>query len=83
MTTRVALLVGGPENMIPDFMQLENQETKWIGVDRGALRLFEKGLVPRMAVGDFDSISTADLAVLKVSENHFRVPALKISRTNL
>ena len=38
MTTRVALLVGGPENMIPDFMQLENQETKWIGVDRGALR---------------------------------------------
>ncbi|MEG1172541.1 thiamine diphosphokinase [Carnobacterium sp.] len=65
MTTRVALLVGGPENMIPDFMQLENQETKWIGVDRGALRLIEKGLVPRMAVGDFDSISTDDLAVLK------------------
>ncbi len=38
----------------PDF---HGDETVFIGADRGAVHLLERGITPKEAVGDFDSIS--------------------------
>ncbi|MGY3777556.1 thiamine diphosphokinase [Isobaculum melis] len=61
----VHILVGGPDSEVPDLMDYHDEQTIWIGVDRGAVRLMELGITPDYAVGDFDSISKAELAYLK------------------
>lgn len=61
----VHILVGGPDNEVPDLTKYQDEQTVWIGVDRGAIRLIELGIVPSYAVGDFDSISETELAYIK------------------
>jgi len=61
--TTVNLLVGGPTaNWPTDLAQLSGP---WVGADRGALRLVKLGIQPVMVVGDFDSISPAELQTVK------------------
>ncbi|MFC6168982.1 thiamine diphosphokinase [Loigolactobacillus jiayinensis] len=62
--TEFNLLVGGPSNMWP--VDLAQQITvPWIAADRGALRLLDLGITPQVAVGDFDSLTTAELATVQ------------------
>ena len=42
-------------------------ETVFIGADRGAFHLLEKGIIPQEAVGDFDSVSKKNMKQLKKS----------------
>lgn len=65
----VHILVGGPENEVPDLTNYQDEQTVWIGVDRGAIRLIELGIVPKYAVGDFDSVTKAELDALKKEVN--------------
>lgn len=61
--TTVNLLVGGPTaNWPTDLAQLSGP---WVGADRGALRLVKLGIQPVMVVGDFDSISPAELRTVE------------------
>lgn len=61
--TTVNLLVGGPTaNWPADLAQIPGP---WVGADRGALRLVQLGIRPVMVVGDFDSISAAELQTVK------------------
>jgi len=53
----VIVCAGGPENEIADFARYREEETIFIGADRGALYLLERGIIPNEAVGDFDSVS--------------------------
>lgn len=62
----VAICSGGPVHEVafsltPDI---------WIGVDRGALYLVEKGLLPHSIVGDFDSITAEEFARISEVVDH-------------
>lgn len=62
---RINVLVGGPVEMVPTELILERKNEKWIGVDRGAVRLLKWGIKPLIAVGDFDSIDKEELLGLE------------------
>ncbi|WP_125981670.1 thiamine diphosphokinase [Loigolactobacillus iwatensis] len=57
--TRINLLVGGPTDLWPQELT-ENPLAipgKWLSADRGTLRLLRLGIIPEIAVGDYDSLS--------------------------
>ena len=57
---------GGPKDQIPDLDEFKNgQKSLWIGVDRGTRYLLEEGIVPDIAIGDFDSITYHEFLMLK------------------
>ena len=56
--TKIALFAGG---MIDSF---QVDFDIFIGVDRGSLFLIEQGICPDLAVGDFDSVSEEELALV-------------------
>lgn len=70
---RVNILVGGPLNMIPLDIVKKRQNEKWIGVDRGAIRLLKWGIKPAIAIGDFDSITNTEMQTLKSSLQEIEV----------
>ncbi|MBY0222101.1 thiamine diphosphokinase [Sporosarcina aquimarina] len=51
------ICAAGPIEEVVDLAEYDQQDTVYIGVDRGALYLLEKGIQPHEAVGDFDSVS--------------------------
>ena len=53
---------GGPVSEMADLTAFTTEDTVFIGADRGALHLLEKGIVPREAVGDFDSVTKSEYA---------------------
>lgn len=53
----IRIVAGGPEEELPDLQLLDIKGTVWIGVDRGALHLLNRGITPMKALGDFDSVS--------------------------
>ncbi|MBC2329851.1 thiamine diphosphokinase [Listeria swaminathanii] len=61
----IHIMVGGPASEIPDLAQYTNADISWVGVDRGAKRLLDRGIIPTIAMGDFDSLTTEELADLK------------------
>ena len=56
--TKIALFAGGTI----DSFQMDFDI--FIGVDRGSLFLIEQGICPDLAVGDFDSVSEKELALI-------------------
>ena len=61
----VIICAGGPESEITDLTEFSQENTVFIGADRGALHLLEKGIIPHEAVGDFDSISEDEFGTIK------------------
>lgn len=59
---RVIICAGGPSGEIPDLSVYNIEGTIFIGVDRGAIHLLDKGIVPNEAVGDFDSVSKEEFS---------------------
>lgn len=62
---RVVICAGGPVEELPDLLALKLEGTIFIGVDRGSLHLLERGIVPSEAVGDFDSVSESEFAMIQ------------------
>lgn len=56
--TKIALFAGGTI----DSFQMDSD--LFIGVDRGSLFLIEQGICPDLAIGDFDSVSEEELALI-------------------
>ncbi|MDO3412853.1 thiamine diphosphokinase [Saccharibacillus sp. CPCC 101409] len=56
---RIVIVSGGP--WTDDYLRELRPDDMLIGADRGALQLIENGLRPDVAVGDFDSVSPADV----------------------
>lgn len=46
-------------------VSLLDLEGEWAGVDKGAYLLLQKGIIPKYAFGDFDSINKKELEALK------------------
>lgn len=67
----VNLLVGGPTAEWPVALKQGRIKGPWIGADRGNLRLLKLGVVPKLAVGDFDSMTHQEFTWVKK-----RVPKL-------
>jgi len=59
------LLVGGPIENWPQELKENTIEGPWIGVDRGSLRLLERGITPIVAIGDYDSMGTQEFQTVK------------------
>lgn len=55
--TTVKLLLGGPRSEWPDCLISADVSGDWVAADRGAVRLLQMGIVPKLAVGDFDSMT--------------------------
>ncbi|MBB1080173.1 thiamine diphosphokinase [Limosilactobacillus sp. STM2_1] len=70
---RVNVLVGGPIEMVPTKLINERRNEKWVGVDRGAVTLLKMGIVPMIAVGDFDSITSNELQGLENALHQVKV----------
>lgn len=51
---------GGPESEIADLTEFHHKDTVFIGADRGALHLLQRGIIPLEAVGDFDSVTESE-----------------------
>lgn len=61
MTETISIMLGGPASSTPSIPTQENDD-KWIGVDHGAIHLIESGIIPTIAIGDFDSVTKKEKA---------------------
>lgn len=52
----VYIVAGGPSDLMPNLRIYDNPSVQWVGVDRGVYYLLQHNIIPRIAVGDFDSI---------------------------
>ncbi|WP_068785622.1 thiamine diphosphokinase [Paenibacillus phocaensis] len=60
---RVLIFAGG--RLDPGMLREVRSDDVLIGADRGALFLVEHGMKPHLAVGDFDSVSAEELALIQ------------------
>lgn len=65
--TLAIICAGGPKEELIDFTSYSHENPIYIGVDRGTLYLLDEGIMPKEAVGDFDSVSEAEYAYIKSS----------------
>lgn len=61
---KINIVGGGPTQFLPDLHQYD-EDSIWVGVDKGVMILLEKGLTPVYAFGDFDSVSPEDWQKIK------------------
>ncbi|USS87546.1 thiamine diphosphokinase [Fructilactobacillus hinvesii] len=61
----INLLAGGPQSEWPADLQQRLHRNPCIGIDRGNLHLLAMGITPVAAIGDFDSVSADELALIK------------------
>lgn len=64
---KINIVAGGPEKDIPNLADMVDRDSRdiWIGVDRGALRLIQFNILPDEAFGDFDSVTSEELALIQ------------------
>ena len=75
---KVFIMLGGSIENLPSNWQEETCEEDWIGVDRGALRLIQHGIRPKVALGDFDSVTAEEFSLIQeFSDELIRVPSEK------
>jgi len=76
------IVAGGPKKLIPDLTLFEDQDVKWIGIDRGVIHLMEFGITPEFAFGDFDSITQIELKQLNNELQHIEIFPAKKDKTD-
>ncbi|GAB4072431.1 thiamine diphosphokinase [Barrientosiimonas marina] len=79
--SHIAIMGNGPVELIPDLSDCEPDV--WIGADRGALVLLEKGITPDYAVGDFDSMSFDEQAKVERGADVFEKYPVEKEETDL
>ena len=60
---KIHILAGGPDEHMPPLHQ--SNDVKWVGVDRGVFLLLQQDILPVKAFGDFDSITKAQLKLVR------------------
>lgn len=65
--TKVILAAGGSPANWPDLTDWLGADTRFVGIDRGSLYLIENGYPLHAAIGDFDSLTAAELAIVEQS----------------
>lgn len=61
----INIVAGGPEELLPDLYEYNGESTVWVGVDRGVFHLLQRNIIPAVAFGDFDSVSSEELTLIE------------------
>lgn len=61
----INILAGGPEELLPDLSEYNEENSIWVGVDRGVYHLLNRDIHPTIAFGDFDSVSQEEWKFIK------------------
>lgn len=61
----IHILGGGPVELLPDIHSFHEKEIVWAGVDRGVYTLLSQGIKPKIAFGDFDSVTNDELSFIE------------------
>lgn len=61
----ICIMAGGPSGFLPDLHIYKEQTDIWVGVDHGVLVLLEHGVIPNLALGDFDSVTSEELKMIQ------------------
>lgn len=61
----VVICSGGPAEEFMDFSPYQEVGAQFIGADRGAYHLLERGIVPQAIVGDFDSVTELEWQLVR------------------
>lgn len=85
MIKDVVIVAGGAPALWPELARYRRKSTAWIGVDRGAYYLLERGILPTTAIGDFDSLTAVELEAVEavVADVHYAVPEKDDTDTQL
>ncbi|MFJ8529731.1 thiamine diphosphokinase [Bacillus sp. NPDC094106] len=79
----IHILAGGPEEYCADFSRYENEEVVWAAVDRGVYRLLQRGIVPTIAFGDYDSVTEEELAWMQKQTDELHIVPREKDQTDL
>lgn len=85
MSSKVVVVAGGAPADWPELTSLQQEETVWLGIDRGAYYLLRRGITPEAAIGDFDSLNKEELAEVeeKISVVEYSQPEKDYTDTQL
>lgn len=61
----INIVAGGPEDLLPNLHEYEKETVTWVGVDRGVFNLLKREIKPKIAFGDFDSVSPEELIYIE------------------
>ncbi|WP_040204940.1 thiamine diphosphokinase [Neobacillus jeddahensis] len=61
----INILAGGPEELLPDLTSYKEDDSIWVGVDRGVFHLLRRNIKPQIAFGDFDSVTEEELSFIE------------------
>lgn len=78
----VVVCSGGPSEELCPFDRFLNEDVLYIGADRGAYYLYERGIRPDLMIGDFDSITLEERAKLFAQNTETTVVAAEKDETD-
>lgn len=79
----IHILAGGPIENCADFSIYEDGDVIWAAVDRGVYRLLKLGIKPVAAFGDYDSVTTEELAWMQEQTHELHIVAKEKDETDL
>ena len=79
----IHILAGGPVENCADFSEYESEEVTWAAVDRGVYHLLQKGMTPAVAFGDYDSVTTEELAWMQTQTEELHIVPREKNQTDL
>lgn len=53
----INIVGAGPEELLPNLKEFDQENSIWVGVDKGVSVLLSKGIIPTIGFGDFDSVT--------------------------
>lgn len=82
---RVNLMVGGPAELIPFDLVAKRRNEPWVATDHGTIVLLQHGIVPQIAIGDFDSSTNEEYKIVKqrIHEIHVFPPEKDYTDTQM
>ena len=63
----INIMAGGPIEHLPNLQTYLNDNSFWVGVDRGVYQLLKRDIKPMIAFGDFDSVNPVELKEIEKS----------------
>lgn len=61
----INIVAGGPDDLLPNLNDYDDEDVSWVGVDRGVFNLLKRSIKPTIAFGDFDSVTIEELKFIE------------------
>lgn len=81
--TVVAIVGSGPADYLPELKRYEAEVDVWIGADRGAFALVDRGIRVDYAIGDFDSVSKKEMEIIHHQAKQVEIYTAEKDETDL